>query len=248
MAMSALLSFSNVGKSYWRGAHEIPVLRGISFDLEEGDFAAVLGDRRMGKTTLLRAAAGIEAPDSGTVAFRGRAIKEMSDGKRAELWSRDLACVWNGRSWPARRVLDTVMVPLLPGLTRREARRRAHAELERWDVGEAAKVPMHELSDAERQRVAFAEALVRRPRVLLADDPTETLNLMERNHALANLQRVVREERIAVLMTATDASGAAGINRLLLLVGNGELREAQSLQPAPVVPLPIRSQARTRDA
>jgi len=89
---------------------------------------------------------------------------------------------------------------------------------------------------------------VRRPRVLLADDPTETLNLMERNQVLANLQRVVREERIAVLITATDASGAAGINRLLVLVGNGELREAQSPHAAPVVPLPTRTQARTGDA
>ena len=124
-----------------------------------------------------------------------------------------------------------------------------HEELERWDVGEAADAQMHELSDAERQRVAFAEALVRRPRVLLADDPTETLNLMERNHALANLQRVVREERIAVLMTRDGRSGAVGINRLLLLVGNGELREAQSLQPAPGHPAAhSSSQARTRDA
>jgi len=107
---------------------------------------------------------------------------------------------------------------------------------------------VHELSTAERLRVAFAEALVRRPRVLLADDPTETLNLMERNHVLANLQRLVREERIAILISATDASGAAGINRLLVLVGNGELREAQAPHAAPVVPLPTRSQAHTGDA
>jgi putative ABC transport system ATP-binding protein len=209
----------------------------------------VKGPNGAGKTTLLRIAAGIEPPDAGTVQFRERELAAMSDAKRAELWSNDLGCVWNGSGWSARRVLDTVTVPLLGGrLTRREARRRACEELDRWDIGDAASATMHELSDAERQRVAFAEALVRRPRVLLADDPTETLNLMERNHVLANLQRVVRDESIAVLMTATDASGAAGINRLLVLVGNGELREAQSLQPASVVPLPTRSQARQRDA
>lgn len=244
-----LLSFSGVGKSHWRGAHEIPTLRDVSFGLEEGDFAAVLGDRRTGKTTLLRIAAGIEPPDAGVVAFGDRVLAGMSDARRAELWSRDLGCVWSGATWSARRVLDTVTVPLLGGrLTRREARRRACEELDRWDVGDASGAMMHELSDAERQRVGFAEALVRRPRVLLADDPTETLNLMERNHVLANLQRVVREQRIAVLMTATDASGAVGINRLLVLVGNGELREAQATPPAPVVPLPTRSQARAGDA
>lgn len=249
MSVSALLSLSGVSKSHWRGARAIPVLRDVSFALEAGDFAAVLGDRRMGKTTLLRIAAGIDVPDEGEVCFTGRSLASMPDGKRAELWRSELACVWSGSTWPTRKVLDTVTVPLLgSGVTRREARRRASDELARWDIGDAAGAMLHELSDAELQRVAFAEALVRRPRVLLADDPTETLNLMERNHVLANLQRVVRDERIAVLISATDASGAAGINRLLVLVGNGELREAQTLQPAPVIPLPIRSSVRSRDA
>lgn len=245
----ALLSFSDVRKSYWRGAHEIVALRDATFDLQAGDFAAVLGDRCTGKTTLLRVAAGIEPADAGSVTFDGRELPAMSDAQRAELWSRALASVWAGAPWSARRALDAVCVPLLgSGLRRREVRRRAFEELTRWDVGDAANAAMHELSAAERQRVAFAEALVRRPRVLLADDPTETLNLVERNHVLANLQRIVREERIAVLMTTTDATGAAGINRLFVLVGNGELREAQSLQPAPVIPLPTRATARGGDA
>ncbi len=246
--MTALLSLSGVSKSHWRGSRPIPVLQDVSFALQAGDFAAILGDRRMGKTTLLRIAAGIDTPDEGEVAFAGRHLRGMADAKRAELWRNELACVWNGATWPARKVLDTVTVPLLgSGITRRDARRRASEELSRWDIGDAVGAMLHELSDAELLRVAFAEALVRRPRVLLADDPTETLNLMERNHVLANLQRVVREERIAVLISATDASGAAGINRLLVLVGNGELREAQA-HSAPVVPLPTRAQARTGDA
>jgi predicted ABC-type transport system involved in lysophospholipase L1 biosynthesis ATPase subunit len=247
--MSALLSLSGVSKSHWRGSRPIPVLHDVSFALQAGDFAAILGDRKMGKTTLLRIAAGIDVPDAGEVAFDGRPLRGMPDAKRAELWASELACVWNGAAWPARKVLDTVTVPLLGrGVTRREARRRASAELARWDIGDAAGAMLHELSDAELLRVAFAEALVRRPRVLLADDPTETLNLMERNQVLANLQRVVRDERIAVLISATDASGAAGINRLLVLVGNGELREAQSPHAAPVVPLPARAKARSGDA
>jgi putative ABC transport system ATP-binding protein len=247
--MTALLSLSGVSKSHWRGSRAIPVLREVSFGLHAGDFAAILGDRRMGKTTLLRIAAGIDSPDEGEVAFAGRSLGGMSDVKRADLWASELACVWSGATWPARKVLDTVTVPLLGrGMKRRDARRRASEELARWDTGDAEGAMLHELSDAERLRVAFAEALVRKPRVLLADDPTETLNLMERNHVLANLQRVVREERIAVLISATDASGAAGINRLLVLVGNGELREAQSPHSAPVVPLPTRTQARTGDA
>ena len=247
--MRALLSLSGVSKDHWRGSRAIPVLREVSFALQPGDFAAVLGDRQTGKTTLLRIAAGVDLPDKGEVAFAGRALAGMSDGARAQLWSNDLACVWRGATRPTRKVLDTVTVPLLGRrMKRRDARRRAREELERWDIGDALDAMPHELSNAELLRVAFAEALVRRPRVLLADDPTETLNLMERNHVLANLQQVVREQRLAVLISATDASGAAGINRLLVLVGNGELREAQSPHPAPVVPLPTRSQAHTGNA
>jgi ABC-type lipoprotein export system ATPase subunit len=245
----SLLSFSGVSKSYWRGAKEIAALRDVTFELEPGDFAAVLGERRTGKTTLLRIAYGVESPDRGAVRFQGRSLNEMSDGDRAETWNSDLAVVWSGATWSARRVIDTVTVPLLAArMSRREARRRAYEELKRWDVGDTGNAMMHELSDAERQRVAFAAALVRRPRLLLADDPTETLNMLERNHVLGNLQQIVREEQIAVLMTAADASGAAGINRLFMLLGDGRVHEAQSLQPAPVIPLPTRAHARADDA
>ena len=137
--MSALLELAAVGKRHWRGSRAIEVLRDVSFALDAGDFAAVLGDRGMGKTTLLRVAAGIDTPDAGVVSFAGRPVAQMSDAKRAELWRSDLACVWSGTPWPARKVLDTVTVPLLgSGMTRREARRRASEELARWDVGEAA--------------------------------------------------------------------------------------------------------------
>lgn len=245
----SVLSLDGVGKSYWRGEREIAVLRDVSFRLDAGDFAAVLGDRRTGKTTLLRIAGGLDPADRGSVAYRGRRFDRMTDRERSALWNGELARVWSGSGWAARRVIDAVSVPLLgAGLSPRRARRQAYEELRRWDVSDAADAMIHQLSDAERQRVAFAHALVRRPSVLLADDPTETLNMVERNHVLGNLKRAVRDEGMAVLMTTTDASGAAGINRLLVLVGNGELREAQSLQPAPVVPLRSRSQSSASDA
>lgn len=247
----ALLRFSSVSKSYWRAAREIRVLHEVDLALEAGDFAAVLGERRSGKSTLLRLAAGLERADAGAVSVDGRSFAEMSDAERAEIWQSRLASVWSTATWPTRRVLDTVAVPLLVGsMTRREARSRAREELRRWDVGDLAAATTHELSDAERQRVAFAHALVRRPRVLLADGPTETLSMIERNQILGRLQQVVREEQIAVLMTTTDASGAVGINRLMHLVGNGELREAKSLTPAQVIPFPTvrpREQAVRRD-
>jgi putative ABC transport system ATP-binding protein len=239
-----LLSLDGVSKSYWSGTHRVDTLRNVSFALRAGDFAAVQGERDSGKTTLLRIASGVEMPDVGTVSYEGVPITAMSDSTRSTLWNTSLALVLDGWKWPARTALDTVMVPLLgAGMTRREARRRAYVEMQRWVIHDAADAGYHELSNVKRRRVALANALVRRPRVLLADDPTETLNIMERNHVLAHLQQVVREEGIAVLMTTTDMSGAAGTNRQLYLIGNGEICEAEQPTRAPVIPLP-----RTGDA
>lgn len=239
-----LLSLDGVSKSYWTGAHRVDTLRDVSFALRAGDFAAVQGERDSGKTTLLRVASGVEAPDAGTVSYEGEPIASMSDARRSTLWNTSLALVLDGWKWPARTAVDTVAIaPLAAGMTRREARRVAHAELKRWEIQDAAESSFHELSNVKRRRVALAAALVRRPRVLLADDPTETLNMMERNHVLAHLQQLVREERIAVLMTTTDVSGAAGTNRQLYLIGNGGIREAEQPTRARVIPLP-----RTGDA
>jgi putative ABC transport system ATP-binding protein len=242
-----LLSLIGVTKRFARGVHEVTVLNDVSFDLEEGDFACVLAERGEGKTTLLETAAGMCKPDAGRVVFAGRDISTASERVRSRLRRDEIACVWN-RSMPVvhgRSVLDHVALPrLAAGSGLKEGRHAAAAMIERVGAREYAHIPVEELSDWVRARVALAQACVRDPRLLIADEPTDTLDLMERS-ALLGLLQGFAAEGVGVLMTAADAHGAVGHSRLLSLSG-GRLWEVKvddgrapgsSNDPGEVVPI-----------
>jgi len=238
--MAALLSLIGVTKSYSRGVREVTVLNDVSFDLRGGDFACVLGAQGDGKTTLLEIAAGFRRPDAGQVRFRGRDMGAASDRARSRLLRSDIACVWK-RSVPivlAESVLDHVGLPLRSaGVGRKQARRDAAAMIDRVGAGTYADAKVSDLSEGERTRVALAQACVRSPSLLIADELTDTLNIVERNAVLALLQGF-SDEGIGILMTAADAHGAVGCSRLLSLSG-GRLIEPdlpREKTPRPATP------------
>ena len=219
--MGPLLSLVGVRKRYRRGLREIVVLDDVSLDLRAHDFACLLGERSTGKTTLLEIAAGLRPPDSGQVRYGGRDLVTLGERARGHLRRSEIACVWNRRvpAIDAVAVLDHVALPLISGGVGRRERRRAAAEmLERVGAADYAQVPVEALSDGERTRVALAQACVRRPRLLIADEIADTLNLIERNAFLGLLQEFACDG-VAILLSAADAHGAAGCNRLISLSG-----------------------------
>jgi putative ABC transport system ATP-binding protein len=246
--MPALLSLIGVTKRYLRGMREVVVLNGASLDLEAGDFACVLGGASEGKTTLLEVAGGLKPPDEGRVLFDGRDLAQLKDNARTLLRRSEIGFALN-RSAPvlADTVLDHVATPLLSDRWRRpRAKRAAAGMLDRVGIGDRAEVSMHSLSRAERARVSLANACVRSPRLLLADELTDTLNMAERNAVLGILQGFAREG-MAILLTADDPHGAVGTNRLLSLA-NGRLIEAErrpadapAPRPEPAEVVPIRA-------
>ncbi|MBS1870534.1 MAG: ATP-binding cassette domain-containing protein [Actinobacteria bacterium] len=225
--MSALLSLIGVTKRYARGVREVTVLDDVSLELEAGDFACVLAGRGEGKTTLLEIAAGYRWPEEGRVMFAGRDISTVNDRVRSRLHRSEIRCVLN-RSVPVVRgetVLDHVALPLTAdGAGVRAARHTAAAMIERVGAREYIDARVTDLADWERARVALAQACVPGPRLLIADELTDTLDLIERSSVLALLQSFAREG-VAVLITAADAHGAVGCSRLLTLSG-AELVEA----------------------
>lgn len=234
-----LLSLDSVRAAFWRGTREVVVLDGACLALHPSDFACVVAERSAGKTTLLEIAAGLRRPDAGRVRYAGSDLAALGDRVRGRLRRSEIACVWN-RQPPASlsgTVLDHVGLPLVSAGIRRRERRRAAAEmLERVGASDHGGARAEDLSDAERARVALAQAGVRRPRLLLLDEITDTLDLIERNTILGIIQGFA-QDGAAVLLTAADAHGAAGANRLFSLA-DGRLVGGAEPAPADVIAFP----------
>ena len=239
-----LLALERVRKSYWRGRHEVVVLDGVSCELDAGDFAAVFGQRASGKTTLLRIAAGIESPDAGAVRFGGRDVATRRPPSRVA--GLDPRIGWMRRSGPliaSMEMLDYVALPLFGTLRHREAHRVATRVLNDVGAKDLAHATWGALSDAERTLVMLAQATVRRPLLLLADDPTVSLGLEERESILRLLRKVAEAGGMAVLMTVPEVPDMLGAHQVMSLSG-GELIRTTPRPRAQVIELRRRSESR----
>jgi ABC-type multidrug transport system ATPase subunit len=210
-----LLSIDRVRKSYWRGARETVVLADISLEVHAGECVAIWGQRGAGKTTLAAVAAGLETPDEGSVHVNGRDLAQTRRGLVSLLRE---AIGWVQRVGPKsgefRTVVDYVALPLLGTLSPRVARRRASAMLKRLGIADCANEPWECLTDGERTLVAIAHALVRGPDLLIADDPTASLNVLQREEVMGLLRLAADEEHLGVLITVPDMPDMAYADRV----------------------------------
>lgn len=229
----SLLELEKLTRRARKGAHERIVLHEVSLQLERGELLAIWGARRSGRSTLLRVAAGIDPPDSGVVRFDGRPLRAR--GSEA-LGSGIGYCQRSLRGGEAREVLDELVLgQLARGIPRPASRKRAHAALERAGAERCAAHAMHQLDGAEAVRVSIARALTLSPSLLVIDEPTRGVDLLERDRILA-LLRGLADEGLAVLMSAGEATALSGADRALSLV-DGELRGSVAPELADVVPL-----------
>jgi putative ABC transport system ATP-binding protein len=234
-----------VSKSYWRGPHETIVLREISLSVYSGECVAVWGQRGSGKTTLLKVAAGLEAPDAGAVSFKGRELRDFSKAESVRLLREEIG--WARRSGPESdelEVLDYVALPLLKQQTLRRARRRSAQALARVGVADCSKGRWEDLTDGERTLVSIAHAMVRKPSLLVVDDPTANLDVLQREEVMGLLRATAEQEWLAVLITVPDMPSMVHAHRI------GSLSDGRLLVPSGVSPerdnvidLPVRGRA-----
>jgi ABC-type lipoprotein export system ATPase subunit len=229
----SLLTLERVSKRYRRGRRDVTALDDVSLAIEPGELVAVWGMPRSGRTTLLRIAAGLEQPDGGDVRFRGEAIgPDHTDGLPVGIGYVEVGLADVGGA----SILDQVAMPLLArGDAPELASARALRQLERVGAVACADLQPRELDPTERVRVAMAQALVSGPELLLVDDPTRHVDLLEREAVLL-LVRSIADGDVAVLMTTGEAMGVSGVDRALTISG-GVLRTEASAEPANVVPL-----------
>jgi len=229
----SLLTLERISKRYRRGRREVTALDDVSLTVAPGELVAIWGVPRSGRTTLLRIAAGLEAPDAGAVRFGGEELPAgHADGLPVGIGYVEVGLANVG----GESILDHVAMPLLARGTAPEvARARAMLQLERVGAAACAHLQPRELDPTERVRVALAQALVGAPRLLLVDDPTRHVDLLEREAVLL-LVRSIADGDIAVLMTTGEAMGVSGVDRALTISG-GVLRAEANPEPANVIAL-----------
>lgn len=205
-----LLSVEHVGKTHWVGPYEKRVLVDASLSMQAGDLFGVWGAQRSGKSTLLRIAAGLEAPDAGVVRFDGTDLAALPKARRDRLRLGDVGLVQGaGPQSGTLTALDYVAIPLFGRCKRHEARGRALAALKRVDVVECRDALWHQLSDGEKTLVKLAHGIVRVPRLLLVDDPTAGLDTLQQHEVVELLKAFAAQDGIAVLVTSSVLSAIA---------------------------------------
>jgi len=203
--MKPLLRLESVSKSYMRGPRELRVLKEVSLDVHPGELVGVYGQRGSGKTTLLRVAAGFESPREGIVSFDGVDLASLSRRRRARLHREDIG--WVERAGPQS---DGLVMRIYVGLSLyrtvgpAEAQRRALEALAKVGASDTADAHWSSLSDTARTLVAIAEALVREPRLLLVDDPTAGLGILDRERVVGLLRCAAEDGGLGVLMAVPD--------------------------------------------
>ncbi|ADB52064.1 ATP-binding cassette domain-containing protein [Conexibacter woesei] len=217
------LSFEHVAKTHWVGPYEKPTLVDVSLTLGVGDFVAVWGAQRSGKSTLLRLAAGLELADAGSVRFDGVDLAALPRAARGRLRLEQIGLVQaDGPQSAEFSMLDYVALPLLKRCTRSEARTRAMATLSRVGVAECRDAKWRHLSDGERTLASLAHGLVREPRLLLVDDPTAGLDALQQKQVVELLRTAAAEAGVAVLMTSCVLSATTRAHAAFTL-GDGRL-------------------------
>lgn len=223
----AMLTVTNLHKTYRLGRVSVPVLRGVELGVEEGEFVAILGASGSGKSTLLHLIGGLDTPDTSpasSIEFRGERVGAMSGAALNRFRSRDVGYVFQFyHLLPELTVLDNVLIGSMirHGMgfagRRGEARHEAGGLLEKVGLSHRVRHRPAELSGGERQRVAIARALINRPALLLADEPTGNLDRETGGKVLDMLLEIRAERRQTMVVVTHDPATAARADRIVRL-------------------------------
>ncbi|MDH6179855.1 putative ABC transport system ATP-binding protein [Microbacteriaceae bacterium SG_E_30_P1] len=221
-----ILSVRDVRKSYGRGTNRFDALKGVSFDIAQGESVAIVGKSGSGKSTLMHILALLDAPDAGTIALEGTDTRTLKGARLNRTRNRSFGFVFQQFFLTGNQsVLENVMLPLkIAGLGGAERRARAKAALEQLELGDKAKNRALNLSGGQKQRTVIARALVNNPRVIFADEPTGNLDSQTGAVVEDILFALNREQGITLIVVTHDEELAARCDRRIL-IRDGEIVE-----------------------
>lgn len=205
----SVIKIENLTKIYQMGSQEVRALDGVTFDVKENEYIAIMGPSGSGKSTMMNLIGCLDTPSEGTYQLNGQDVSELEDTDLAEVRNREIGFVFQTFNLlPRTDCLSNVELPLIyAGIKASERHQRSIETLERVGLGNRIDHKPNELSGGQRQRVAIARALVNNPSILLADEPTgnldtktgeEIMMLFEELHRLGNtILLVTHEDEIA---------------------------------------------------
>ena len=198
-----LIDIRDLWRVYHLGSVTVEALRGVSLQVRQGEFLAIVGPSGSGKSTLMNVIGCLDRPSSGSYVIAGTSVDGLPDDALARLRSREIGFVFQSYNLLARTsAIDNVATPLLyQGVGRRERLERARHALEMLGLGDRLDHQPSELSGGQQQRVAIARALVTDPAIILADEPTGNLDSASGEEVMARFHALHREGRTIVLIT-----------------------------------------------
>jgi putative ABC transport system ATP-binding protein len=217
--MSDLFLLNNVSKVYTKGKESIPIFEGLSLNIPEGDFVAIMGPSGSGKTTLLNMLGGIDQVSSGSLKFRDENLDRFSEGQLSKWRARNVGFIFQFYNlMPMLNAAQNVELPLLlTNLGSKERAKNVATALEVVGLSDRAKHSPKEMSGGQQQRVAIARAIVADPSVLICDEPTGDLDRSTANEILSMLQLLNRELAKTIIMVTHDPAAATFAKRTLHL-------------------------------
>ncbi len=220
-ATMALIELRDLRKIYDLGEVQVAALRGVSLDIHEGEFVALVGPSGSGKSTLMNTLGCLDRPTSGSYRLGGEEVSGLRPDQLAHVRSRRIGFVFQNFNLLARTTaLENVEVPLLynPACPRRERKRRASALLTRVGLGDRMHHRPNQLSGGQQQRVAIARALVNDPAILLCDEPTGNLDTSTSRDVMVFIKKLNTEEKLTVILVTHDLEIARQARRGLVLI------------------------------
>ena len=212
----ALIETRQLWKTYEMGAEKIHALRDVSIEIERGEYVAIMGPSGSGKSTLMNLIGCLDTPSEGSYLLNGKNVSGMNDDELARIRNEEIGFVFQTFNLlPRATAFQNVELPMIyAGMTLADRRERAHEMLRMVELSDRMTHRPNELSGGQRQRVAVARALVNRPSILLADEPTGNLDSKTGVEIIALFKRLHEQGNTIVLITH-EADVAANARRVI---------------------------------